>query len=291
MKKNLWVTVLLLAVVLILPLACKAPAAPAQFEVTSFNISPPEITAGETASITAQVKNTGGSQGVYSATLTVDGAEVEKKDITVAPGATETVTFSLARPKAGTYQAAVGGRSASLTVKPKLVAKEVELKYDDGNADGFSSVGGGYLVDFPTPTIPFTIRKIRLFGSLRGFSQGSFEVEIWDKNRRLLHKEVYPDTKFRLDTAIWVDVEMPNIEVSDKFYVHVWKGPSLIGGMHLGVDESVKNEHSTVTVRTTGITKEVESWKQDYFCPCWFKDKSKANWMIRVVGRSVVPEE
>jgi hypothetical protein len=291
MRKSLLLSALLLATVLILPPACKAPAAPAQFEVTSFNISPPEITAGETASITTQVKNIGGSEGTYTAVLTVDGAQAETKNVTVTPGATETVTFSLVKDKAGTYQVAIGELRSSLTVKPKLVAKEVELKYDDGKADGFSSVGGGYLVDFMPPAIPFTIKKIRLFGSLRGFSQGSFELEIWDKDRRVLYKEVYPDTKFPLGGTAWVELEVPNIEVSDRFYVDIWRGPNLTGGIHLGVDESVKNEHSTVTVRPAGVTKEVESWKQEYFCPCWFNDKSRANWMIRVVGTVMVPEE
>lgn len=291
MKKGFCVSVLLLVTVLILPTACKAPPEPAQFEVLSLDIIPPTVIAGDTVTVTARVKNTGGSDGIYTATLTVDGAQVETKDITVTPGATETVNFSLAKDKAGTYKIAIGEQRSSLTVKPKLVAKEVELKYDDGKADGFSSVGGGYLVDFMTPAIPFSIKKIRLFGSLRGFFQGSFELEIWDKDRRVLYKEVYPDTKFPLGGTAWVELEVPNIEVSDRFYVDVWKGPNLTGGIHLGVDESVKNEHSTVTVRPAGVTKEVESWKQEYFCPCWFNDKSKTNWMIRVVGTAMVPEE
>ncbi len=127
MKRRFLASVLLLLTVLLVPPACKAPAAPAQFEVTSFNISPPEMTAGETVTIIAQVKNIGDSEGVYTAILTVDGAQVGMKDVTVAAGATETVTFSLVKDKAGTCKIAIGESSSSLTVKPKLVAKEMEL--------------------------------------------------------------------------------------------------------------------------------------------------------------------
>ena len=292
MRKTSWVSVLLLAMALIISPACQK--APAQFEVTSLNITPPEVTTGETVSVTAQVKNIGGSEGVYTAVLTVNGAKVETKEVTVAPGAAQTVAFSLTKDKAGTYQFSIGGRSLSLAIKekkPVLVAKEIELKYDDGNADGFSSFTGGYLVDFLPPAVPFTIQKIRLFGTLKGASQGNFEVEIWDKERIVLYKEVYPDTKFPLDGTAWVEVKVPNIAVSDKFYIHVWKGTMLIAGLHLGVDESVKNEHSTITVQIIGITREAALWERAYFCNCWFNDKSKANWMIRVVGTAMVSEK
>jgi hypothetical protein len=304
MKKGFCVSVLLLATVLILPPACKAPAAPAQFEVTSFNISPPEITAGETASITTQVKNIGGSEGTYTAVLTVDGAQAETKNVTVTPGATETVTFSLVKDKAGTYQVAIGELRSSLTVKPKLVAKEVELKYDnDKPYEYLVSVDGGWLVDFLPPVTPFTIQKIRLFGS-RGSQERTFELEIWDKDHKVLFKEVYPPSKFPIGEsapgneklaagATWVELEVPNIEVADRFYVHIWNGSSF-GGTHLGADSSVKNEHSAITIRTTGITKEVESWGQSNFCLCWTFlnwSKPKVNWMIRVLGTAMVPEE
>lgn len=232
MRKSLLLSALLLATVLILPPACKAPAAPAQFEVTSFNISPPEITAGGTASITTQVKNIGGSEGTYTAVLTVDGAQAETKNVTVTPGATETVTFSLVKDKAGTYQVAIGELRSSLMVKLKLVAKEVELKYDnDKPYEYLVSVDGGWLVDFLPPVTPFTIQKIRLFGS-RGSQERTFELEIWDKDHKVLFKEVYPPSKFPIGEsapgneklaagATWVELEVPNIEVADRFYVHI----------------------------------------------------------------------
>lgn len=94
MKKSLWVSLLLLATMLIVPAACKAPA---EFQVNSLDVMPSEVTAGKPVSITAEVKNVGGSEGTYNAILTVDGVQVETKNVAVAPGASEMVTFSLVR--------------------------------------------------------------------------------------------------------------------------------------------------------------------------------------------------
>lgn len=137
MRKGLWLSMLLIAVVLILPTACKAPAEPAKFDVTSLDVSPPEVTASETVSVVVQVKNIGGSEGIYTATLTVDGVKAETKEVTVAPGATEKLTFSLFKDKAGTYQVAVGGLRSSFIVKEE-VAKEKKILIN-GVIDEWSS--------------------------------------------------------------------------------------------------------------------------------------------------------
>jgi len=305
MRRGKWCSILLLGSLLLVgSLAACAKPAPAAFEVVSMDMVPAEITAGGVATVAVQVKNVGGSQGVYTATLNVDGARVETKDIAVVPGATEKVTFSLSKDRAGTYQVAVGKHSSSLTVKPKLVSREMELKYDDGEADGFLvSVAGGWLVDFTPPAAPFIIHKIRLFGSRS--QSGTFEIEVWDKDRKVLYKEAYPRTKFPTgkhtpgqetmpEGGAWVELEMPKIEVSDKFYVHMWNGPTSLGGIHLGADFSVKNEHSAVTARPAGAIEEVGKWTPSHFCLCFSVvnwTQAKTNWMIRVIGTTIGPQE
>jgi len=173
MRRVSWVIVLLLIVVLIFPLACKAPAA---FEVVSLDITPPEMMAGETATVNADVRNIGGTEGTYTAILAVDSLEAAKKDVTVPPGATRTVTFALVEGKAGTYRVAVGGLSSNIVVKPKLVAKEMELKYDDGEGrvlyQRCSSVTEvlnqvGFLINFSPPAVPFTINKVLIDGAIK----------------------------------------------------------------------------------------------------------------------------
>jgi|GEM_PF-611678 len=297
MIKSSWVFIALLVAAMVTVPACKAPA---EFEVVSLDVAPSEVTTGETVSVTAEVKNTGGSEDVYTAILTVDGADVEAKEVTIAPGASETVTFSLVKDTPGTYQVGIGGQTSSLTVKQKLVAKEFELKYDNGAARGYISASipwvGGHIVDFSPPATPFTIKKVRVAGVIdprAGVVEGkTFDVEIWDKGQKVLHGATYPYTKFPVGAAAWVEFDVPNIEVNDRFYAHIytdspWPGP----GPYIGADDSITNEHSNTTIRTEeGAVRILEPWgyQRDWG---WFGDKRKVNWMIRVVGTAMVPAE
>jgi hypothetical protein len=300
MKSNLFKDLAIALALLTLTTAgaCTKPAAPpptpAAFEVTSLNITPPEATTGETVNIIAEVRNTGGSEGTYTAVLTVDGATVETKEVALAPSTSETVSFSLVKDTPGTYQVGIGGLTSSLTVK-QLVAKEMELKYDDGKArDCISTVTpafGGHIVDFTPPAIPFTIKKIRIVGVLygTGLEKKTFDVEILDKDMKVLHSATYPYTKFT-GAPIWVEFEVPDIEVTDKFYAHIYTD-SPYPGLHIGADDSVVNEHSDVTVRTAegGVTI-LAGWPYGPYPQYWFGDRSKVNWMIRVVGTYMAPE-
>lgn len=300
MKKRKWYSGLLLGLVLLLTSSIVACAKPAEFELVSLDVTPPEVTAGDTVSVSAEVRNIGGTEGVYTAVLTVDGEEAEAKDVAVVPGATKTVSFSLVKDQAGTYQIAIGELGSSVTVKQKLVVKEVELKYDNGQARGYISASvpwvGGHIVDFAPPATPFTIKKVRVAGVINpraGVVEGkTFDVEIWDKGQKVLHGATYPYTKFPVGAAAWVEFDVPNVEVNDRFYAHIytdspWPGP----GPYIGADDSITNEHSNTTIRTEeGAVRILEPWgyQRDWG---WFGDKSKVNWMIRVVGTVMVPEE
>jgi len=108
---------------------------PAKFELTSLGIEPPEVMAGETVCITAEVKNTGGSRGAYPVILTVEGIEVETKDVTVASGAIVTVTFGFIKDAVGIYRIEVAELTGVLIVKgpegpPSGYIVEKELDYE-----------------------------------------------------------------------------------------------------------------------------------------------------------------
>lgn len=145
MKRYKWYSIVLLGMILLLvssTVACAKPA-PAAFEVVSLNITPADAEVGEAINVTAEIRNTGGSAGVYAATLTIDGAQAETKNVTVAPEATEIVTFSIVKDKAGVYKVAVGEMSSSLEVKEKQPpassssppASETVNKYNDAGLD------------------------------------------------------------------------------------------------------------------------------------------------------------
>jgi len=293
MRKSLLVTVLLLVTLLTVSLGCKAPAS---FEVVSLDITPPETIAGTAVSIIAKVKNTGVSEGTYTATLTLDGVKVETKDIVVAPGATETVNFSLAKDKAGTYTLAVGELSSSLTLKQKLMAKEVELKYDSNKARDALSGRGGHIVDFSPPTTPFTIKTIKIAGILstradKGVENNTFDLQILDKNLKVIYTVTYPYSRFSSAAIAWVNFEIPDVEVNDNFNVHIYT-QSPRWGLHIGADDSVLNEHSDATTKdSAGNILILAQWPFGSASENWFGDKSKVNWMIRVVGTVMVPQE
>jgi hypothetical protein len=106
-------------------------------------------------------------------------------------------------------------------------------------------------------------------------------VEIRNKEKKVLFNDIYPLNKFTEDNPKWIDLEFPNVEVSDKFYIHIY--PKLQStfwwGILIGTDDSIPNEHSTFSdLKISDDAREPSSW------PYETVDKSKANWMIRVVG-------
>jgi hypothetical protein len=129
-----------------------------------------------------------------------------------------------------------------------------------------------------------------LFGT--GWEGKNFDVEIWDKDCKVLHSATYPVTKFTVNAATWLDVEVPDIKVSDKFYVHVYTGTVKGAGLSLGADNSVLNKHSEITIRTAdGRVSLRQDWSYSGTGELsWIADKSKVNWMIRVIGTGMIPE-
>ncbi len=304
-KKILAAGLLLLAITMAVQAACSSSAPSAQFEVTSLDIKPAEITVGETASISAQVGNTGGAGGVYSATLSVDGEKIGARDINLAPGSTQTVTFALSRNKAGAYEIAVGKRSSTLTVRAKLVAKPLELKYDDGVARDYLALvkpATGYLVSFAAPPDPFTISQVKVLGLVYGspgFHIADSDLQIWDRNRKVLYTTTFPGDSFPLvtrlgdntgATAAWVDIEIPNIKVEGDFYINIYTGIPAGQGFRMGAESKVTNTHSDVTARDdNGVDNLSPNWP--YTAVRWYGDKSSVNWMVRVAGNAMVPQE
>ncbi len=116
--------VIALVVALVIPTAC---AKPAEFEVSALNISPAEVVGGEPTTVRVDVENIGGSEGTYTATLKIDGVEMETKEVTVAAGTKGTVTFRITKEAAGSYQIGVNGLTGTLKVSKVLKPAELEV--------------------------------------------------------------------------------------------------------------------------------------------------------------------
>jgi len=97
------------------------PPEPPAFTPSSLLISPAEVEIGETVTISISVANTGGLAGSYSVTLKIDGVTEETKEVTVAAGASEGVTFTTARDEAGTYSVDVNGLTGSFEVMEEVI--------------------------------------------------------------------------------------------------------------------------------------------------------------------------
>jgi len=95
--------------------------APAAITASSLTISPREVDIGETVTISILVANTGEEQGSYTVTLKINGVVEETREITLAGGASETATFTVAEDEAGTYSVNIDGLTGSFTVREVAV--------------------------------------------------------------------------------------------------------------------------------------------------------------------------
>jgi hypothetical protein len=88
---------------------------PPEFTLANLVISPREVSSGEDVTISVVVTNTGGSTGSRTVELRIDGALVATEEVTLAPGASDTVAFTVARDEAGTYGVTVKVEDKSLS--------------------------------------------------------------------------------------------------------------------------------------------------------------------------------
>jgi len=96
---------------------------PANFEFSSLVISPMEVVAGTTATVSVDLTNVGDIEGSYRVVLKAKKSrqpggreEIESRDVVLAGGAKETVTFHWVQQVAGRYELEVGGLVGAVTV-------------------------------------------------------------------------------------------------------------------------------------------------------------------------------
>ena len=90
----------------------------ASFSLSDPVIEPERVKEGGTVNISALVSNTGGTEGSYTVVLRINGASEAEKEVTLAAGGAERVSFSLTKPP-GSYNVSLGEFQGSFIVLPR----------------------------------------------------------------------------------------------------------------------------------------------------------------------------
>lgn len=96
----------------------------AGFAISGLKAKPASVKSGETVTITADVKNSGGSQGTAKITVKVNGAIEIEQAVTLGPGRTQKVIFTLNKEQAGEYKVTMDGQSTSFKVSTSGAANK-----------------------------------------------------------------------------------------------------------------------------------------------------------------------
>jgi len=94
-----------------------APPAEVSFTVTNLSISPGVVEPGEELSISAMVTNSGSLAGSYTARLKINGSEVDSQEVSLEPGESQAVSFTVSRGAEGEYSVVLDGLEGSFTVR------------------------------------------------------------------------------------------------------------------------------------------------------------------------------
>ena len=206
---------------------------PAEFTVVSFDIYPNPVKVEGVTAITIDIENTGEVKGSYNASLTVDGAVHETSEVTLAGGATETVTFSLSKDLPGNYNIQFGGQEAILEViEPERLPTGIILADESFNGihnlkthNETSSDMVVILSSVEEPKVPLLALYVQSGDShsFRGITGGTYILyfafgECWDN-----------DSKKFLCTASYGRFE-------DEFLYEPWANVSKIWTFTFGVE-------------------------------------------------------
>jgi len=92
------------------------PVEPANLSASSLSISPQQVNPGEEVTISINVANTGGETGSYNAVLYINEVVEDSQSVSVAPGMTKDVIFTVSKSQAGVYDVLLAEQSGQFKV-------------------------------------------------------------------------------------------------------------------------------------------------------------------------------
>jgi len=271
----------------------------AEFEVGPLTLTRSGISVGEMSTVSTMVTNTGGVTGTYTAVLTIDEQQADKKDVSLEPGGTVAVTFQVTKNAPGSYKLAIGDSAAILNV----YQWPYRIQYDlgDVNVELLSVAGDyGHIVHFTPPTTPFKIQKIEAYVQATvakdsEWKDNSVTVRIWDSGRtQQLWSENLPWRDFWNDVgSFWKEIDVPNVSVNGDFYVEIVTHSNQYGGqiaswplgsevnpaIFLGYNRPNPYQNSPISL--TGTRSGISNMGQPVEIPVKYQG---LNWLIRVDG-------
>jgi len=95
--------------------AGRAPE-PASFSASYLQISSSQVSPNQAVTISINIANTGGTSGSHTVTLYINGNAEQSQTVSVSPGSTQNVVFTVTRATPGTYSVVVEGQSGQFVV-------------------------------------------------------------------------------------------------------------------------------------------------------------------------------
>jgi len=92
------------------------PVEPAQWSPSGLSISPQQVEPDQEVTISINVANTGGEAGSYNAILYINNVVEDSQSVSVAPGMTENVIFTVSKSDAGVYDVLLAEQSGQFEV-------------------------------------------------------------------------------------------------------------------------------------------------------------------------------
>jgi hypothetical protein len=99
-----------------------------EFEISGLSISPETVEPGEVVTISVDVENVGTGTSTYTVNLKIDGTTEESTELTLAAGEDETVTWTVSKTAAKTYNVDVNGLTGSFTVEEPVPPAPAEFE-------------------------------------------------------------------------------------------------------------------------------------------------------------------
>ena len=90
--------------------------AQSMFSLHSLNVNPQQAHPGQPVNISIKVANTGGTLGMHTVVLKIDGQQEEMRNVWVEPPSTYPVNFRVTRDQPGTYTVTIERFQSSFTI-------------------------------------------------------------------------------------------------------------------------------------------------------------------------------